>query len=95
MKKDSKPRVPPFYEKLMVVVGIGGQLALYIQAYHIFSRESSEDVSLIAYLCALFSLTCWLIYGLFLRDRALIIANAVAVVGSILVIAGILKYSYL
>lgn len=85
---------PALYEKFMYVIGIGGQLMLYIQAYHIFSAESAQDVSLVAFLCSFISVANWLIYGLFIKNPVLVISNVFAVIGSLLVIIGILKYAF-
>jgi MtN3 and saliva related transmembrane protein len=82
-----------FYEKYMLFIGIIGQLAIYIQAYLIFTNKSAVDVSLVANLFTFVSLTSWLIYGLILKNKILIISNLFAVIGNIWVLTGIWMYS--
>jgi MtN3 and saliva related transmembrane protein len=82
-----------FFEKYMLIIGCVGQLLYYMQAYKIFSDKSAGDVSLTAFLFGLVSVSSWLIYGVLLKNRVLIISNIFAVAGSLLTITGILIYS--
>jgi MtN3 and saliva related transmembrane protein len=80
------------YARYMLVVGIGGNLFFYIQAWHIFAREDSAAVSLTAQLVIFWAVMSWFGYGLMLKDKVIIAANAVAILGAMLVIAGKLIY---
>lgn len=80
------------YEKYMMFMGVAGQLVFYLQFYKIISDQSAKDVSLPAFLFGLISVTSWLVYGVILKNRPLIIANAVAVVGAAAVVIAILIY---
>jgi MtN3 and saliva related transmembrane protein len=80
------------YEKYMMFIGIIGQLLFYLQALKIFRDRSAEDVSFPGFLLGLISVTSWLIYGVLIRDKVLVIANAFAVIGAILVLSGIMLY---
>lgn len=82
-----------FYEKYMFFIGIAGQLVFYLQAYEIFSAQKAENVSLPAFLFGLLSVSSWLIYGIMIKNRPLIVANAVAVVGALAAVIGILSFS--
>lgn len=77
----------------MFFIGIAGQMVFYLQAYEIFSAKKAENVSLLAFLFGLLSVTSWLIYGIMIKNRPLIVANAVAVVGALAVVVGILSFS--
>ncbi|MCC7510048.1 MAG: hypothetical protein IT464_11865 [Planctomycetes bacterium] len=81
-----------FYGRYMFVVGIGGNLFFYIQAYNIFTSQQARDVSLAAFLVAFCAVASWFGYGLMLRNPVLIIANIVAMIGSALVVIGKLVY---
>lgn len=81
-----------YYEAYMFVVGLGGQLLFYIQAITIFANKSAQDVSLTGFCVSLFALASWLIYGIILKNRVLIIANIVGCVGALLVILGVMIY---
>ncbi|HXH54778.1 MAG TPA: SemiSWEET family transporter [Gammaproteobacteria bacterium] len=82
-----------FYEKYMFFIGFAGQMVFYLQAYKIFSSQRAENVSLTAFLFGLVSVTSWLIYGIIIKNRVLIFANAFAVVGALAVVIGILSFS--
>jgi len=86
------PNSLKYYKKYMTVMGILGQLLFYLQGFKIFHDRSAEDVSLFGFLFGLLSVTSWLIYGLLIKDRVLIIANTFAVVGALFAIIGILIY---
>jgi uncharacterized protein with PQ loop repeat len=82
----------PFLEHFTIFMGVIGQCAPYIQAYYIFYLQSSYAVSMGASLMALFSMACWLIYGLSRNVKPLIISNFFGMIGMTLVIVGILYY---
>lgn len=82
-----------YYAKFMMMFGIVGQYLFYTQAYKIFTTKSAANVSLEGFSVSCFCLSCWLLYGLLIRDKVLVIANVVGVVGAVLVISAILKFS--
>ncbi len=77
----------------MFFIGVMGQMVFYLQAYEIFSAQKAENVSLPAFLFGLLSVSSWLIYGLMLKNKPLIVANVVAVIGALAVVSGILRFS--
>ncbi len=83
----------PIYEKYMYLVGVLGQMVFYLQAYEIFSAQKAENVSLPAFLFGLLSVSSWLIYGIMIKNKPLIVANIVAVIGAFGVVLGILWFS--
>ena len=70
-----------------------GQSMHYIQAWKIFTTKSSEDISLMAYIICFILVTHWLIYGFIIKDKVIIIAETLGVIGVSLVIYGTLLYS--
>ena len=70
-----------------------GQSMHYIQAWKIFTTKSAEDISLIAYIICLVLLIHWLIYGVVIKDKVIILAETLGVIGAILVIFGTVIYS--
>ncbi len=88
----SKSKVLVHYEKYMFVVGILGQLLFFSQGFKIFLTKSAGDVSIFGFLFGLISVSSWLIYGIMLKNKVLISSNAVAVIGALLVVIGILIY---
>ena len=79
-----------YYQKYMLVMGILGQFLFYMQGIKIFINQSARDVSVIGFIIGCIAVSSWLVYGILLKDKALIWANAFAVGGAFLVIAGIL-----
>lgn len=75
-----------------IIIGTGGQLLFYTQAYKIFATKSAQDLSLTAFIIALVSMSNWLFYGLKIKDLPLVVANIIGVIGAIIVITGILMY---
>jgi MtN3 and saliva related transmembrane protein len=70
-----------------------GQSMHYVQAWKIFTTKSSEDISLMAYIICFILVTHWLIYGFIIKDKVIIIAETLGVIGVSLVIYGTLLYS--
>jgi len=81
------------YEKYMFFIGLVGQMVFYLQAFKIFSTKNAENVSLAAFLFGLVSVSSWLIYGLILKNRILVVSNLFAVIGALSVVIGILLFS--
>jgi MtN3 and saliva related transmembrane protein len=86
----SKSRFFLYYEKYMLAVGILGQLLFYVQGIKIFVTKSANDVSMLGFLLGLISVASWLVYGILIKNKILIIANAFAVIGAAFVITGVL-----
>lgn len=78
--------------KHMGIIGSLGQLLFLFQAFDIFWDKNAGEVSLIGFSISLISLSCWLTYGLFVKDKPLIIANVTGVIGASFVVLGIALY---
>ena len=76
-----------------MVAGILNQYLFYAQAYKIFTTKSARDLSLDGFLVAVVTTISWLIYGVIHKSIPIITAQTVALVGTIMVIIGILMYS--
>lgn len=81
-----------FFEKYMNFVGPLGNSMFYFQAYKIFTSENSGSVSLWGFVISVFALTSWLLYGFFIKNTPLIVANAVGAIGAVLVVIGVALY---
>lgn len=86
-------KIKNLYKYYMIFIGIAGQLVFYAQAYKIFTTCSATDVSKIGFIAGFISVTSWFIYGMLLKDKPLIVANAFAMIGAVLVLIGIGLYS--
>lgn len=81
-----------WYARYMIFIGTFGQFVFYSQFYTIIQNKSAQDVSLFGFACGFISVASWLIYGVMLRDRPLIVANTIATIGALLTVAAILIY---
>jgi len=81
-----------FYEQYMKIIGPIGNVMFYLQAYKIFICKSSESVSAPAFFISIIGLSSWLLYGILLKNKPLIIANGFGVIGAILTFVAILFY---
>lgn len=70
-----------------------GQSMHFVQAWKIYATKSAEDVSAIAYIICVLLLIHWFLYGCLIKNRVLIIAEGLGLLGAILVLIGILIYS--
>jgi MtN3 and saliva related transmembrane protein len=93
LEVQSKTRLLFYYEKYMLAMGILGQLLFYTQGVKIFVTKSANDVSITGFLLGLVSVSSWLIYGILIKNKVLILSNIFAVVGALFVIAGIYIYA--
>lgn len=81
-----------WYARYMIFIGTFGQFVFYSQFYKIIQNKSAQDVSLFGFMCGFISVASWLIYGLMLRDKPLIVANTIATIGALLTIIAIFIY---
>ena len=81
-----------FYERYMNVIGPLTNLMFYLQAYKIFMSKSAGSVSGLGFFISVIGLSSWLLYGILLKNKPLIIANIFGVTGAVLVFVGTLIY---
>lgn len=81
------------FRKYMLFVAVFGNGIFYIQAARIFANQSANDVSAMAFSVSFWAVSSWFLYGLILRDRVIIIANIIAMIGAALVLTGCWIYS--
>jgi len=80
-------------ETYMSCIVVLGQTMHFIQAWKIYETKSSEDISVSSYIICVILLIHWLCYGVLIKNRVLIIAEGLGLVGCILVLIGIFAYS--
>ena len=81
-----------WYRRYMNFIGIFGQFLFYSQFYTILQHKSAHDVSLVGFIGGFITVFSWLIYGLMLNDKPLVISNSIASIGALLVVIAILVY---
>jgi MtN3 and saliva related transmembrane protein len=81
-----------FYENYMKFIGPLGNLMFFMQAYKIFTTKTAVSISIEGFSLSVIGLGSWLLYGILLKNKPLIIANVVGVVGAVLVLVGTFIY---
>ncbi len=76
----------------MSIIGTIGNIMFYLQAYKIFISKSAESVSGPGFLVSVIGLSSWLLYGILLKNKPLIIANGFGVIGATITLWGIFLY---
>ena len=93
VKRDTKAsQSNTIFEKYIALILQFGQLMHFSQAWKIFNTKSAGDISMTTYVIYIIFLMHWLIYGIMLKSRVIIISQIIGLVGAIGVIAGILMY---
>lgn len=81
-----------FVSVLATTFGSLMSVAHFPQAYKIWLRKSSKDVSLLAYTIFSLGTIVWLVYGILLSDLPIIISYSIGVFGCFSVVFLALKY---
>jgi MtN3 and saliva related transmembrane protein len=92
MENTVKAKLFRHYERYMLAMGMIGQVLYFAQAVKIFYTQAAKDVSLLGFTLGFVSVSSWLVYGILIKNRPLVFANIVAVIGALLVLVGILMY---
>lgn len=77
---------------LVYFASILGPIMTIPQAWTIWSRQSAENVSLITWLTYAFLSLIWLAYGIFHKEKPLIILNLLLVAVNSIIVVGIIIY---
>jgi MtN3 and saliva related transmembrane protein len=81
---------------LITIIGlIAGALttiAFIPQVYKVVSTKSTKDISLSMFVIFSIGILLWLIYGIFVNDLPVIIANALTLILSVIILFCKLKY---
>ncbi len=81
-----------FYEIVGLIAGALTTLAYLPQVIQVWRTRSARDISLGMFLLMVSGIFLWLLYGLAIGSVALIAANSVTLVLTLLVLIGKLKY---
>ncbi|RYE06058.1 MAG: hypothetical protein EOP33_02315 [Rickettsiaceae bacterium] len=80
------------YEKYMSIIGPVGNLMFFFQAYKIFTTKIATSISILGFSLSMLGLSSWLLYGFLLKNKPLILANLVGVIGALAVLIGTVIY---
>jgi len=76
----------------MLLIGVAGGMIPWIQFFEIMVNKSSKDVSLSSYILVLIVVFSWLVYGVVKKDKIIIVANAISVLGAAVCLISILYW---
>jgi len=82
-----------YYEKYMMFIGPLGNLMFFLQAYKIYITKTAISISVAGFSLSLVGLISWLLYGIFLKNKSLIVSNTVGFIGALLVLICSIIYS--
>ncbi len=85
---------PTWFDTIVTILGVAMSCGYYPQAYTIWKRKSSADVSLVSYVVFVIGTTTWTIYGFYKHDTAIIWSFIIGAVGSVLVLSLALYYRH-
>jgi MtN3 and saliva related transmembrane protein len=77
---------------LAILFGTLGALGNVPQAIKIFRRKSAKDISIISYAIFMTGCLIWTLYGIEIKNFALIISNGLAICIQACVVIGWFKY---
>lgn len=83
---------PVLFEVVGLIAGCLTTLAYLPQVIQVWRTRSARDISLGMFLMMVSGIALWLLYGLMIGSVALIAANSVTLVLTLLVLLGKLKY---
>ncbi|MEI8348540.1 MAG: SemiSWEET transporter [Candidatus Omnitrophota bacterium] len=75
-----------------MIAGVFCTISFVPQVLKIFRTKQAKDLSLFAFSFFSFGIILWLIYGLLIKDAAIIVANSVTLVLALLIVAMKVKY---
>ena len=73
---------------LAILFGTISGIANFPQAFKIFKRKSAKDISILTYSFLLLGAITWILYGIELKNLALIITNSLGAINIGLVVIG-------
>jgi MtN3 and saliva related transmembrane protein len=77
-----------FLSILATIFGLGEGIFNIPQVYRIFKRKSAKDLSIFTYEFQIISVVVWLLYGIEIKDKPIIISNTFATLTIAIVIIG-------
>jgi len=82
------------YEWVGVAAGVFTTIAFIPQVWKTWKSGSADDVSMMMFLLFSLGVLCWLIYGVSLQSRPMMIANSITLVLAIAVIYMKIHYAW-
>ncbi len=77
-----------FLSLLALIAGVSMALSNIPQSIKIFKRKSAKDISVISVLIILFGSIIWFIYGISIKNTAVIISNGIGILSVSFVLIG-------
>ena len=79
---------------ITAIVGVIMSLSYFLQAYRIWKRKHSRDISVLMFAIFIFGTSMYTVYGILTKNWVVAIGFAVGVLGTITVMVLTLKYRY-
>jgi len=76
----------------MSFVGVSMSIGGIPQLYRMWTRKTSEDISIVMWVVMIHGIAWWLYYGIRIKSASLIVTNSVCLIIDIAVLAAVLFY---
>ena len=93
IEKTTRSKFLNYYEKYMIAAGVLGQMLFYIQGIKIFLTRSANDISIFGFSIGIISYVSWVVYGVLIKNRAILITNSIGLIGIIFASIGTIIHS--
>ena len=85
-------RKKSFIDRAVLAIAIVEPLMTIPQIYQIWSTHNAQGVSLLSWLFYMLAAAVWLVYGIKIRDKPIILSSSLWVLTEGLVVLGVLFY---
>ncbi len=92
LPKRTQKRLANFIEEFVILFSIAGPIMTLPQVIKIFTEKTAEGLSLITWGAYLFIASFWLAYGIFIKNKPIVMANTIWIFMHISMITGIYLY---
>ena len=90
--KHSKPSMSPQFILFVSIVAVIEPIMTIPQAWTIWKNKSAQDVSLLSWSVFLIGALVWLVYGIKIKSKPLIVTSSLWIVLDSIVVLGIILY---
>ncbi|MEX0920030.1 MAG: PQ-loop domain-containing transporter [Candidatus Pacearchaeota archaeon] len=92
LSRKSQKRMAEFIKEFVILFSVAGPIMTLPQVIKIYTEQSAVGLSPITWASYLFIAFFWLAYGVFIKNRPIVLANILWITMHVLIISGIYLY---
>ncbi len=92
LSKPAQKKISNFIRDTVILFSIAGPALTIPQVFKIYAEKSASSLSPITWVAFLFLATFWLAYGVFIKNKPIVLANFLWIIIHVLMITGIYMY---